>query len=258
MESSLKYVIIPIFLILILSEVVWSVVQKKGVYHPKETLSNIFIMLVNQLLKPLVVFWNFKVFAWVAGFQFFSLPDKGWVYIVAVVFVDFLFYWQHRLSHEVKFLWTLHNVHHSSPWMNFTTAFRINWLGGFLSPLFYLPAILLGFSAEQVTFFLIINLVFQFLMHTEAIGKIPLLEGWINTPSAHRVHHGSNDVYLDKNYGGVLLIWDRLFGTYQPETEKVVYGVTTGFRGHNPVKAVFGPVIQYFRGEFHREKELRK
>lgn len=251
-SSFVKFFVLLFFIFLIAAEIIWSIKKEKHVYHTKETLSNLVILLVNQLIKPLVVFWNYKVFSIVADFQIFPLSDSGWVYLLAIFFVDFLFYWQHRLSHEVKFLWTIHNVHHSSPWMNFTTAFRINWLGGFFSPIFYLPAILLGFSAEQVTLFLVINLVFQFLMHTEAIGKIPFLEGWINTPSAHRVHHGSNDLYLDKNYGGILLIWDRLFGTYQPESEKVIYGVTTGFQGHNPIKAVFGPIVRYFKGEFRK------
>ena len=255
MEAYVKYIILGFFALLVLVEFTWARRKKRDVYNGKETLSNIVILTVNQLLKPMVILWSFTVFSWVEKFAFFHLPDHWGMYVLAIIVVDFILYWQHRIHHEVELLWTLHNVHHSSPWMNLTTAFRINWLGGFVSPVFYIPAVLVGFSPEQVSGFLIINLVFQFLLHTESVGKIPLLEGWLNTPSAHRVHHGSNPKYIDKNYAGVLIIWDRIFGTYQEEEEEVVYGVTTGFEGHNPVWAVFGPMVKYVKGDLKREKK---
>ncbi|MGB0525401.1 MAG: sterol desaturase family protein, partial [Flammeovirgaceae bacterium] len=151
-----------------------------------------------------------------------------------------------------------HNVHHSSPWMNFTTAFRLNWFNFIISPLLFIPVILLGFSMQQAAVFFVLNLFYQFFLHTEAVGKIPLIEGWLNTPSAHRVHHGSNALYIDKNYGGILMIWDRIFGTYQAETEKVNYGVTTGFEGHNPAKLVLKPIYNFFMGRLVRERENRQ
>ena len=254
MEHIMKFTVLGFFALFIIAELIWARFQKKSIYNPKETLSNIIILTVNQLLKPLVLVWSFMVFSWVGKLTLLQLPNHWAMYVLAAIMVDFLLYWQHRIHHEVALLWTIHNVHHSSPWMNFTTAFRINWIGGFISPVFFLPAILLGFTPTQVTGFLFLNLVYQFLLHTESVGKIPFLEGWLNTPSAHRVHHGSNPKYIDKNYGGVLMIWDRMFRTYQAEEEEVVYGVTTGFEGHNPVWAVFGPMVRFFKGEFQREK----
>jgi len=154
-------------------------------------------------------------------------------------------------------MWTMHHTHHSSPWMNLTTAVRLNWLGSFVSPIFFVPFVLIGFSAEILILSLAIGLFYQFFLHTEAVGKLGFLEGWLlNTPSAHRVHHGSNKQYIDKNYGGMLIMFDRIFGTYEPEVEKVKYGVTSGNVGHNPFVINFLPLLQYFRGEWKREKKI--
>ncbi|RMG19042.1 MAG: sterol desaturase family protein [Bacteroidetes bacterium] len=241
---------------LLLIESLWAWRKKRQVYNLRESLANGFIFLGNQLLKPLKIAWSFWVFQWLEPFALFDIPQAGWGLAAAFVITDFLYYWQHRCSHEWRWLWTLHNVHHSSPWMNFSTAIRINWLTGFVSPLFFFPAILLGFTPLQVTLCLVLNLLYQLFLHTELVGRIPLIEGWLNTPSAHRVHHGSNARYIDKNYGGVLMLWDRLFGTYEREVEPVKYGVTTGFMGHNPIKLLFGPLWNYLRGNFEREKKL--
>jgi sterol desaturase/sphingolipid hydroxylase (fatty acid hydroxylase superfamily) len=136
-------------------------------------------------------------------------------------------------------------------WMNFTTAYRINWFSALVSPAFFIPAALLGFPPIFIVLAFQINLLYQFFLHTEAVGKIPLLEGIIDTPSAHRVHHGSNPVYIDKNFGGILMIWDRIFGTYQPETEPVKYGITSGFAGHNPFKLIFQGFIDLAKGSMN-------
>lgn len=248
-----------IFLVVVLSfiglEFIWSLRKQKAVYNKKEVWANFGIMLGNQLLKPIRLGWFFFVFALVEPYALFELPNHWLTTVAVIILVDFIYYWHHRLSHEVKLLWTLHNVHHSSPWMNFTTALRLNWLNFIFAPLFFIPVLLLGFSMEQTAIFFILNLFYQFFLHTEAIGKIPFLEGWMNTPSAHRVHHGSNTIYIDKNYGGLFMVWDRIFGTYQAETEKVNYGVTTGFEGHNPAKLVLKPLYNFFKGTFKRERE---
>lgn len=255
-EGKSKLFFLGIVLLCVVMELIWSIRKKKQVYKGKEVLANIGIMVVNQFLKPLRLAWLYLVFSFIEPFAFFELPNHWPISILAIILVDFIYYWHHRLSHEIKLLWSLHNVHHSSPWMNFTTAFRINWLNFIFSPLLFLPVLLLGFSVTQVGLFFILNLFYQFFLHTEAVGKLPIVEGWLNTPSAHRVHHGSNPIYIDKNYGGVLMIWDRLFGTYQAETEKVVYGVTTGFNGHNPAKLVLQPVYHFMMGTFKRERDV--
>ena len=118
--------------------------------------------------------------------------------------------------------------------MNFTTAYRLHWFSGLITPFFYLPAILLGLPAKFLVISIALNLAYQFFLHTRLIGKLPWIEGIMDTPSAHRVHHGINPHYIDKNFGGVFIFWDRLFGTYQEEVEEPVYGITTGFVGYNP------------------------
>ena len=140
--------------------------------------------------------------------------------------------------------------------MNLTTAVRLNWLGNFISPLFYIPLVLFGFSPEIIVTSLAVSLFFQFFLHTEAVGKLGFFEGlFFNTPSAHRVHHGCNEKYIDKNYGGMLILFDRMFGTYQREEEKVKYGTTTGFLSHNPIIINFSPLLQFLKGGWKREKQ---
>ena len=138
--------------------------------------------------------------------------------------------------------------------MNLTAAYRLNWLSALISPLFFIPAVLAGLPPEFVVACYAINLLYQFFLHTEAIGTMGPLEKVIDTPSSHRVHHGSNPLYIDKNFGGVLIVWDRLFKTYQPETEKVNYGLTTGFAGYNPFVLVFRGFEELFAGKIKVEK----
>ncbi len=254
MKSQQLLIGFGLFAVMIVIEMIWSWRKQREVYNAKETASNLFIITGLMMLRPLNIAWKVAVLGVISPFRFATIPNNIWTVLLAVVAVDFLYYWQHRVYHEVRLLWTLHNVHHSSPWMNFSTSFRLNWLGPLVAPFFLIPAVLVGFSLNSILVFFLLNLFFQFFLHTESVDKIPFIEGWINTPSAHRVHHGSNPAYIDKNYGGILMVWDRIFGTYQPEEEKVIYGVTTGFMGHNPIKAIFGPLYNYLRGEFVREK----
>jgi sterol desaturase/sphingolipid hydroxylase (fatty acid hydroxylase superfamily) len=176
---------------------------------------------------------------WLQQFSVLHIPESTSTFLVAVVVMDFLYYWEHRIMHTVPFFWAFHEVHHSSPWFNLSTSYRLNIFDRLLGPIFLAPAVLLGFSPKMVVAAFAINLTYQFFLHTQYVGKLGLLEGLINTPSAHRVHHGKNRAYIDKNFGGVLMVWDRLFGTYQKELEPVRYGTTTGFVGHNPVRVMF-------------------
>lgn len=153
----------------------------------------------------------------------------------------------------------MHYTHHSSPWLNFTTALRLNWISKFISPLFFAPLVLLGISPAFIIASLALGLVWQFFLHTEAIGRLGWLEGkLLNTPSAHRVHHGRNVQYIDRNFAGALIIWDRLFGTYEPEAERVRYGVSSGFAGHNPLVIQFLPLWKYIRGQWYAGKQIAK
>jgi len=247
-SSELSTLMVPAVLTVIAVEMAWSYATGKGVYNRKETGANLAILAGGQLIKPASLAWQILVLGWVSGLSPFSMESSVATFLLALLATDFAYYWAHRVQHEVKALWTIHLVHHSSPWMNLTTAFRINWLSPFIGVFFYLPVALMGVPPDAIGFALTLNLTYQFFTHTEAIGTLGPLEGILNTPSAHRVHHGSNSQYIDKNYGGMLIIWDRLFGTYEPEVETVRYGVTTGFMGHNPVKLVFHGLVDYANG----------
>ena len=139
--------------------------------------------------------------------------------------------------------------------MNLTMAYRLNWLSAIISPVFFLPLAFLGIPTDFIVLSYALNLLYQFFMHTEAVGKLGWLEGIIDTPSAHRVHHGSDPIYIDKNFGGVFMIWDRLFGTYQPELEKPTYGLTTGFTSYNPFRLVFQGFIEWLTPNRKNEKQ---
>ena len=247
-------------------ELAWARLRRNGAYDLRDSLSNVFIALVNNAMKPVTLVWKYAVLVWVADrFQYFTVadafPDVRWgaFLAMAVTFLaaDCAYYWYHRLNHEVTVLWTMHHTHHSSLWMNMTTAVRLNWMANFISPLFFAPLMLLGLSPEWVTASLALGLFYQFFLHTESVPALGWLEGkLLNTPSAHRVHHGSNPIYIDRNYAGALIVWDRLFGTYQAEVEPVRYGVTTGFVGHNPLVIQLAPLWKLLHRNWKREKHV--
>lgn len=251
MERTFQYRgwVLVVILSLVLIEVIWSWRNDKKVYRLKETLANVVILAGFQLSKLVFTGYQLAVLGIAANASLLKLPRNIWVFILAFVLADFIYYWFHRASHLWKPLWAFHMVHHSSVRMNLTTAYRLNWFSALISPLFFIPMAVLGFPADYIILSYALNLVYQFFLHTEAVGKLGPAEGIIDTPSAHRVHHGSNPLYIDKNFGGVLLVWDRLFGTYQPETEKVKYGITIGFISNNPFRLIFQGFIDLFTGK---------
>ncbi len=170
--------------------------------------------------------------AWVT----WSMPINAWTIAAALLACDFVYYWEHRLAHEVRLLWTQHAVHHSSRYMNVLVAFRFGPFEGAISGIIHLPLVLIGFPPELVFFGILAVLAYQGWIHTESIGRLGFLDQILNTPSNHRVHHGCDDKYLDKNYGGILIIWDRLFGTYQAEEEHPRFGLKRDFDSVNPLR----------------------
>ncbi|KRA32544.1 MULTISPECIES: sterol desaturase family protein [unclassified Nocardioides] len=168
------------------------------------------------------------------------LPADHWATWVAVfIAVDLLWYTYHRCSHRIRLIWAAHQAHHNSNYFNTSTATRQKWNQWFES-LIWIPLPLLGVPPWMVLAFFSFNLIYQFFTHTETIGKLPrAVEFVFNTPSHHRVHHGSDKVYLDRNYGGVLIIWDRLFGTFQPELHRPTYGLTTPIHSNNLLELQF-------------------
>lgn len=240
--------IVLLFLaLLITAEIIWSWRRDKKVYEVRETVTNITILAGFHLSKFLFAGYQLFFLEQGARLAIFDLPFKLWVFGLCFIVTDFIYYWFHRASHVWKPLWAFHVVHHSSPLMNLTAAYRLNWFSALVSPFFFIPAVIIGFPPEFIVLSYALNLLYQFFLHTEAVGKIKPVEGILDTPSAHRVHHGSNPLYIDRNFGGVLMIWDRFFGTYQPETEKVRYGITSGFVSQNPFRLVFFGFIDLFR-----------
>lgn len=203
----------------------------------QDTIANLAIALVYTFLSTTL----FYVCA-LTGITFFSqfsvthLEINIWTTILAIAIADFLYYWEHRVEHQIKFFWAYHSVHHSSIDYNLTIASRISWVESFIIWIFYIPMALLGFDPLLILLSMQITIVYQTWLHTQKISHLGILEKIINTPALHRVHHASNADYIDKNYGAILMIWDRLFGTYQIETEPPVYGLTENINTNNPIK----------------------
>jgi hypothetical protein len=178
------------------------------------------------------------IYAWmVEHVALFTLSrDSIWVWIWALLIYDFCYYWLHRMGHEVNVLWAAHVVHHQSEQYNLTTALRQTSSGAILGWIFYLPMALIGFPVEVFAIVALIDLLYQFWVHTEQVGRLGWFDRVFVSPSNHRVHHGVNDIYLDKNYGGILILWDRLFGTFieERDDEKIVYGTRSPLRSWNP------------------------
>jgi sterol desaturase/sphingolipid hydroxylase (fatty acid hydroxylase superfamily) len=209
-------------------------------YEARDTRTSLLLGSGNVLIN---VGWKFVVLAAFIGVYELSPlrldPGDWWVWVLLVFADDFSYYWFHRVSHESRFFWASHVVHHSSQHYNLSTALRQTWVPMTYFPFWlWMPAV--GFEPWMVLLAQSWSLIYQFWIHTERIQKLPRpLEAVLNTPSHHRVHHGSNEVYLDRNYGGILIIWDKLFGTYRPEGERVRYGLTKNIETFNPVRAAF-------------------
>lgn len=186
-------------------------------------------------IEALVLTSGYAAFYVIAAWMPWQIPMTPWTLVLAVLIADITYYWEHRIAHEVRLLWTQHAVHHSSRDMNIITGVRFGPLEGVWSLIAHLPMAFLGFAPEAVFAGIIIVLAYQTWLHTELIGKLGPLEWVLNTPSHHRVHHGSDDKYLDKNYGGILIIWDRMFGTFQVEEETPRYGLKRDFNSQNPL-----------------------
>ena len=210
-------------------------------FESRDTKTSLTMGLGNVVIN---VGWKFVVLAaYVAIYELtpFRLDDGDWWVWVLLFFADdFSYYWFHRVSHESRFFWASHVVHHSSEHYNLSTALRQTWV-----PMTYFPFWLwlpfVGFEPYMVLLAQAWSLIYQFWIHTEVVKKLPKpFEAVLNTPSHHRVHHGSNEVYLDKNYAGILIIWDKMFGTFTAEGERVKYGLTTNIRTFKPMRVAFG------------------
>ncbi len=228
---------IPFFVGFILLEILISSIQKKKTYETRDAFSSIAMGLGNVFLGLLGKTLVFGAYTLVHQLAIFNFGYAWWVWVLAILGEDFTYYWFHRTSHNVRFFWASHVVHHSSKHYNLSTALRQTWTGNFTgSFVFWLWMPLLGFEPLMIVFLQSVSLLYQFWIHTEVINKLPRwFEFIFNTPSHHRVHHSSDLKYLDKNHAGILVIWDRMFGTFQDEEEKPNYGLTTNINTYNPL-----------------------
>lgn len=247
---------IPLFFALIGLELLIARLRRRPLYRLNDSISDLSCGILSQLAGILISLGTILAFGWVSthwGVQRF-LPVPEWIYRSpfagggiellalaswAIVFVldDLAYYWMHRFSHTSHLLWAGHVVHHSSEEFNLTVALRQSSLHGFMSWVFYLPLALLGVPVMMWVVCHALNLVYQFWIHTRTIDKLGVLEAVMNTPSHHRVHHGINPEYQDKNYAGTFIVWDRLFGTFEPERAEPVYGLTKPLASWNPLWA---------------------
>lgn len=186
-----------------------------------------------------------------------EIPVNGWTTVLCLLLVDFVYYVEHVVEHKVRILWSYHSIHHSSPIYNYTTALRVSFIDSLITWVFYLPLVLVGFHPYIVLLCFFLVLMYQFWLHTELIGKLGWFEKIFMTPSQHRVHHGSDEMYLDKNYGALLSIWDRMFGTYQEEQHKPTYGLTKPINTINPVKVHLNEYVSIYK-DVKKAKSLKE
>lgn len=237
--TTIIWVIAPFMFFFVALEYYLSHKKKLKLYSIKDSLASTCIGLVNVLLNGLMKVGVFYVFLFFYNFSPLKIPIAWWSFILCFLALDFCRYWAHRIAHEQRFWWSTHVVHHSSEYYNFSVSFRLSWTQN-LKIIFFLPVILMGF--HPLVFLIVHQLavLYQFWLHTELIGKLPKPIAYIfTTPSHHRVHHSTNPKYIDKNYGSTLIIWDRIFNTFQVEEEQPVYGITKPVKSFNPLYLVF-------------------
>jgi sterol desaturase/sphingolipid hydroxylase (fatty acid hydroxylase superfamily) len=236
---------IPLFVLTIVGEILLRRFKKvKAAYEAKDTATSLLMGLGSNVAGLLTGAAIVAVVIWVWQHRLFDIPMTAWWAWVAIFFIeDLTYYWFHRLSHERRFWWASHVNHHSSQHYNLATALRQTWTGGVAGTwLLWLPMALIGFPPAMIAIQKGISLVYQYWIHTEAIGKMPRwFEAVFNTPSHHRVHHARNPRYLDANYAGILIIWDRLFGTFIPEdaAEPPRYGLVKNLGDFNILRVAF-------------------
>lgn len=250
MSPALLYYAIPFFVLLLLVEASLAYREQKHLYEVRDTFSSLAMGIGNVLSGLLTKALIFGAFTLLYRFRIFDLPSSAWwVWVLAFFADDFSYYWFHRVSHHVNWFWASHVVHHSSQKYNLAAALRQTWTGNLTgSFIFWLWMPIVGFHPVIVLTMQSISLIYQFWIHTELIHRLPLpIEFIFNTPSHHRVHHGTDLKYLDKNHAGILIIWDRMFGSFRKEEERPVYGLTRNIGSFNPVIVAFKTWMELFK-----------
>lgn len=231
----------PVFFALIALELLVAKLRGRVVYHSSDAINSLGLGVISQIVAVFSKLLTLGIYAWcVQRFAVFALPANSiWVWISALLLYDFCYYWLHRCGHEVNILWAAHVVHHQSEDYNLSTALRQTGSGVLLGWLFYLPMAIIGYPLEVFVVVALIDLLYQFWVHTELVRRLGWFDRVFCSPSNHRAHHAVNDRYLDRNYGGILIVWDRLFGTFveEDDTDPPIYGTRSPLRSWNPLWA---------------------
>ena len=228
----------PVFFLLIGIELLVAKLRGREAYASNDAVNSIGLGVISQLVGVFSKLLTIGIYAWcVEHLALFALPENNLlVWVGALLLYDLCYYWLHRAGHRVNILWAAHVVHHQSERYNLSTALRQTGSGALLGWLFYLPLAVLGVPLKVFVIVALIDLLYQFWVHTEQIGRLGWFDRVFCSPSNHRAHHAVNDRYLDRNYGGILIVWDRLFRSFEPEGERVNYGLTTNIKTFNPLK----------------------
>lgn len=258
-EKLIIFISTPIYVFLILGEIILSNWHNRNLYSVGDTVQNLYLMISNMgidvlmrgiTLFVLLFFFDFRIISW----------DTGSWYYWTLLFLaeDFIFYWIHRIDHAVRFFWAIHVTHHSSERFNLTTGFRSSVFQPVYRFIWFIPLVFLGFKPFDIFIMYSITQTYGILVHTKAVKKLGVLEYFLVTPSHHRVHHASNVEYLDKNMGMILIIWDKLFGTFQEEIEglPIAYGLYEKRVTQNPADVIFHEWVSIYR-DMKRAKGLK-
>lgn len=248
-ESLLLLITTPVYVIVIGAEILFSYLHEKHYYTTKGTLANIYLTTLNLSLDILVRGICLLILNYFYQFHFVSIQNIYLYWIVLLFAEDFMYYWLHRVDHYCRLFWAVHVTHHSSEEFNLTVGFRSSVFQPLYRFVYFIPLVLVGFKGIDVMFIYAATQIYGILIHTKTVNKLGVLEYFMSTPSHHRVHHGSNVKYLDKNMGMVFIIWDKWFGTFvdEDENEPVVFGLTENIKTNHPIKIVFHEWINITR-----------
>ena len=238
---------IPAFLLLLTVEAIAAAILRRDLYEVRDTAASLTMGIGNVIVGLSSKTMIFGLFTFLHQFAIFRLDYSWWVWILCFFSDEISYYTFHRSSHECRLWWASHVVHHSSQRYNLGTALRQTWTGPLYSFVFWMWMPIVGFPPVMILTMQALSLLYQFWIHTELVRSLGPFEWVLNSPSHHRVHHGSNPRYLDKNHGGTLIVWDRLFGTFAPEDEPVHYGLTKNIDTYDPVRIAFHEWIDMFR-----------
>jgi len=258
MQEKIITLATPVFFLLIFIEWLVGRLRRRDTYRVNDAINSISLGILSQVSGAFLLLLRVGIYGWVVQrIALFALPaDSLWVWAAGLLLYDLCYYWLHRMGHQVNLLWAAHVVHHQSEDYNLSTALRQTSTGALFGWIFYLPMALLGFPVEVFLGVGLIDLLYQFWVHTQQIGKLGWFDRVFVSPSNHRAHHGVNDIYLDKNYGGILILWDRLFGSFVEEhdEEPPVYGTRGPLRSWNPLWANVEVYLTMWRDARHARR----